>query len=456
MFSIAVNCTQLLRNLTTTPDAFHQKSRSPEMLEGTDSSQEQNLVAQRETNNTVFSSSARYSTVLWIGLEDKMTENLSTQIIQHRCVTAANSAHVPSCFLPRWTAELLRLSGPAFMDVDREHVTAHQSLVTASILEDGTRCQVDCQTASWLQRQLAHDPSTLDPNTIILPARRRYDSDHHRVIQEIYSLVEAYEAGILRVFPGASEYEHAHGKTGDIWALDLIAQGAPSDWSFRPTTCDCTSTCRLGKAGVLKRTHSCGSEHVIVRPTSSDISRHLGCLVNQRRASKRRAAQTTGQWFHQESVGGLQQLGEFRVFIVTVSDATVTRGRRGEVIEVVHTLELEDRELVVTVLTSSSIWSGRPDTYGKVDLEELKRFALYVFGALRNRPDWSTNFESLEIGARIDVGIISVDGSCRYFVNEVTRIYEAEFFAEWLAQPGTHICREVSKALEEVFLCPAR
>lgn len=455
MFSIAVECTQLLRNLTTTPDALHLKSNSPKMLEGADFSQEQNLVAKRETNNAVFSSVARYSTVLWIGLEDNMSECLSTQIIQHRYVTAANSAHVPSCFLPYRAAELLRVSGPAFMDVDREHVTAHQSIVTASILEDDTRCQVNYQTASSLQRQLTHDPSTLDPNTMIMPAWRRYDSNH-RVIQKIYSLVEAYEAGVLRVFPSASEYEHAHGKTGDIWALDLIAQSAPSDWSFRPTTCDCTSACRLGKAGVLKRTHSCGSEHVIVRPTSSDISRHLGCFVNQRRASKRRAAQSTGQWFHQEFVQGLQQIGEFRVFIVTVSDATVTRGRRGEVIEVVHTFELEDRELVVTVLTSSSIWSGRPDTYGKVDLEELKGFALYVFGALRNRPDWSTNFESLEIGARIDVGITLVNESCRFFVNEVTRIYEADFFAEWLAQPGTHICREVSKALEEVFLCPAR
>jgi hypothetical protein len=115
-------------------------------------------------------------------------------------------------------------------------------------------------------------------------------------------------------------------------------------------------------------------------------------------------------------------------------------------------MELEDKELVVTVLTSTSIWSGKPNTYGDIDLQELKRFALYVFGALRDRADWSTNFESLEIGARMDVGITTVGESCRYFVNEVTRIYEADFFADWLAQPGTHICRAVSTALEEVFV----
>jgi hypothetical protein len=30
-------------------------------------------------------------------------------------------------------------------------------------------------------------------------------------------------------------------------------------------------------------------------------------------------------------------------------------------------------------------------------------------------------------------------GVCQYFVNEITRLYEADFFAEWLSQPRTHI-----------------
>lgn len=50
----------------------------------------------------------------------------------------------------------------------------------------------------------------------------------------------------------------------------------------------------------------------------------------------------------------LRRIGEFRVFIVTVSDALATRGRKGVVVEVVHTLELEDKDLIVTVLPSSS------------------------------------------------------------------------------------------------------
>lgn len=107
----------------------------------------------------------------------------------------------------------------------------------------------------------------------------------------------------------------------------------------------------------------------------------------------------------------------------------------------VHTLELKDRELVVTVLNPSSIWLGNPGAYSKIDLQELKKFALYVFEALRDRPDWSTNFESLEVGARVDASVSTTGGSCRFFVNEVTRIYEADFFAEWLSQPE-HIYAE--------------
>ena len=203
-------------------------------------------------------------------------------------------------------------------------------------------------------------------------AWRRHDLGHTVLLQDIYARVELYGPEIARVFPCRSEYQHAHGKIGDIWALHLVAQHAPLDWLFRPITCDCTSTCRLGKAGVLKRTHSCGSEHVILHPTPSDYSRNLRCLADQRRTSKRKAAQTTQRWFHQEFIEGLRQIGEFRVFIVTVSDARSTRRRKGEVIEMVHTLELKDRELVVTVLNPSSIWLGKPGACSKIDLRELR------------------------------------------------------------------------------------
>jgi hypothetical protein len=43
-------------------------------------------------------------------------------------------------------------------------------------------------------------------------------------------------------------------------------------------------------------------------------------------------------------------------------------------------------------------------------------------------------------------------GVCQYIVNEITRLYEADFFAEWLSQPGPHMCRAVATTLEGVLL----
>jgi hypothetical protein len=396
-------------------------------------------------------STARYSTMFWIGCEDKMVNPVSTQTLQHSHTAALNSAHVPSCFLLDQATELLSTVGPKFIRVGSGQVTAHQSIVTASILNDIIKDQVRYQTASWLRRQLMKDPLTLGQSTMLMLAWRKYDTKYSTVMLDIYARVEEYDSDLLRVFPSKTELEHAHGKLDDIWALDQIARCGPSSWSFRPLTCDCTGICRLGVAGVLKRTYSCGSEHVILHPTSSDITRHLRCLTDQRRTSRRKVARNTERWFHQEFVGDLRRTGEFRVFVVTVNDASAIRGRRGVVVELVHTIELEDGELVVTVLPSLSAWSRGCDTYNKVDLHELKGFALHIFHALRDRPDWHANFESLEIGARVDIGVTKMGDVCRYFVNEITRIYEADFFAEWLSQPGTHICRAVATALEEVF-----
>jgi hypothetical protein len=42
--------------------------------------------------------------------------------------------------------------------------------------------------------------------------------------------------------------------------------------------------------------------------------------------------------------------GEFRVFVITREDLSALRKRRGVVMEIIHTLELPDKELVVTVL----------------------------------------------------------------------------------------------------------
>jgi hypothetical protein len=135
-------------------------------------------------------STARYSTMFWIGCEDKMATPVSTQTLQHSHSAALNSAHVPSCFLLDHAAELLSTVGPSFIGTDGEQVTAHQSIVTAAILDDSNKGQVKYRTASWLQRQLVKDPSTLGQSTVLMLAWRKYNSEHSTVVLDIYARVK--------------------------------------------------------------------------------------------------------------------------------------------------------------------------------------------------------------------------------------------------------------------------
>jgi hypothetical protein len=62
--------------------------------------------------------------------------------------------------------------------------------------------------------------------------------------------------------------------------------------------------------------------------------------------------------------------------------------------------------------------------------------------------DWE-DFESLEAGVRLDVAI-SNDG--RFFVNEITRWYAADFFSlSTLGPPHTQLCSSYATALHEYF-----
>ncbi|KAI7722753.1 hypothetical protein KC353_g225 [Hortaea werneckii] len=451
---IELDCRPVVRRLLVTGDALNLESHPPTKarVKGVSRTPHYKPLPNNIISDAVSSSAHKYYSVYWIGCDDKLDEPISTQTLHHRHTAAANSRLIPNCFLPDEAQHLMHRAGPAFLFMDREHVHAHQSLVTASVLAASFPCKVHFQNDIWMRKQLSRVPALIEPASILMLAWRQYDEKTAINVQSIYERTKQYEPSLLRVFPSAAELEHVLGKVDDIRALDEIAKSTHPGWSFRPITCDSATTCRLSEVGVLKRSHSCGSEHVILKPKAIDIARHLRCQSSARRISSRRAAQTTERWFHQEFVDGLRKIGEFRVFIVTVQDTTARRGRRGRIIQVVHTIELLDRELVVTVLGSGGGWSDELNTSEKIDLDELGAFALYVFEALRSRPDWSTGFESLEIGARVDVGVTVLDGGPKYFVNEVTRIYEADFFAEWLAQPGTQTCREVSKAFAEVFV----
>ena len=58
---------------------------------------------------------------------------------------------------------------------------------------------------------------------------------------------------------------------------------------------------------------------------------------------------------------------------------------------------------------------------------------LYL-SAARNSHDWQTDFDSVEVGVRLDIG---VSNDKRFFVNEITRWYGADFFCMTTIGPRT-------------------
>lgn len=328
----------------------------------------------------------RCNSVIWIGRKGTSAEPIPTQMLRPSHVSAANSTLVPSYFLHGEAEQLQTIVGLSFLHMDRGHVDAHQSIIIASFLADHRGIELEVGTGTWLQQQFRHDRPLLGSNTLLLLAWHRYDPKD-RTVQETCAHMANKRPGDVRMFSSAEELEYLQQKNGDIRVLDQIAKCAPGRWSFRPVTCDSTSGCHLYANSVLKRTHSCGSEHVIVHPTATDFCKHPPCQSRKGRMNTRQAYQSAGRWFHQEFVPVSRSEGEYRVFIITRSDVSVLRQRRGVVMEMEHMLELPDKELVVTVLRLDSMLRDGPRVLNNKDLEELAEFAMYVFNALRNRSD---------------------------------------------------------------------
>ncbi|KAL2015903.1 hypothetical protein VTK56DRAFT_4650 [Thermocarpiscus australiensis] len=122
-------------------------------------------------------------------------------------------------------------------------------------------------------------------------------------------------------------------------------------------------------------------------------------------------------WFHQEYVDSLRTLGEFRVFI-----ACDEAPRKARVVSVAHTKPGKDA--IAVHPHSPRIFGEEVD--GTVRVEDLKNFALFIHQQLLNRRDAKEHFESLLVGVRLDISA-SEDG--RWFVNEVTRAFDADQFA---------------------------
>ncbi|KAH7562994.1 hypothetical protein J3E72DRAFT_389826 [Bipolaris maydis] len=117
------------------------------------------------------------------------------------------------------------------------------------------------------------------------------------------------------------------------------------------------------------------------------------------------------------------------------------RGRIGKVIAIAKTaFEPSTQALAVRRFDTE-------DLHPPLQRCHLVEFALFVFEALRARPDSMLIFESLEVGVRLDIGLAYIDTVNKFFVNEITRWYGAHYFSHHiLGEPKTQICKEFASA----------
>ena len=343
----------------------------------------------------------------------------------------------------------------------------HQYIVICQLLRDFKR-SIIFKTWSWLQEQMeliSQGPSPMmrrrsarrapappevaevfrDENyrcvILLRPASR--DTD---LLTDIYSPLEVQKAfrpnGSLNIFPSQAEFLYSSGKLGDMEALDDIAN---ADASYRPPTCRMGAggsyhlkhdSCPLNESRdyVSKRSNSYGCQHVEFRTSSieSVVDLHVG----------------PERWFYQERIPSFQDPGEFRIFIVTTDDPSALRRRRGQIIHSVLTHFAHNGHIVPVALEGQH-WVEIQQKYSNLTPAALEQFALHIFDALRSREDATAKFESLDVGVRLDIAI-SPFGT--FFVNEITRIWDADFFSgRTLGCPCLQIAFSVAKAVHEVF-----
>ncbi|KKY29286.1 hypothetical protein UCDDA912_g10791 [Diaporthe ampelina] len=256
----------------------------------------------------------------------------------------------------------------------------------------------------------------------------------------------------LRTYPSRREMECEQAKLADVRALDAIASLDGCAWPWRPRTCPGSGDCCLDglRETVYKRGWSAAAQHIYKGPRRR-ASGLVQCTTSGGRGgyeanddddddddnddrhrdtspsiSRMAATDPGAYWFHQEYVQELAE-SEFRVFIVCTreqssSSSSSSSRPRGRVVRVLHTTTPSAADGLLAPVAQPYHYSRRCVTGG-----EVERFALDVFARLRRLG--GGGFESLDVGVRLDIGVHVRDGSGCPFVNEVTRWYCADQFA---------------------------
>ena len=263
-----------------------------------------------------------------------------------------------------------------------------------------------------------------------------------RLFLELTVLVKNQD---LRTYPCRSEFLWEARKLTDIRVLDDIAHASENPrFQYRPKTCSGYGLCTLAEHSktVQKRSNSCGSQNV---RTIEKRTKRLTCQTAAGSAKGRLPSTGRAVYFHQEFVSSFSLIGEFRVFVVCEKHGSALRGRDARIVHTIRTMWDDDDDIhALNVTKTDSYWKELGSSYA-----ELHEFVLYIVTRLRGRSDWNENYESLEVGVRLDIGIAD-DGRC--FVNEITRWYGADLFSlTTLGSPHTQLCSVYATALHQYF-----
>lgn len=284
-------------------------------------------------------------------------------------------------------------------------------------------------------------------------------------IQHIYEdvrMLRITSGAKIRVYPNTREWRQDQEKIQDIQVLDEIAKfSSRPEYSYRPKTCF-GGPCKLQNCDktILKRSHSEGKRHIKIFDEDHKEWGTVGKLTctyqsqkPERRSTKhkkeeqekRTAFGIRPHWFHQEYVSDLSS-SKFRVFIRSRPKNEEGDGaRRGEVIAVAWTTWNDEGELHAMEADEDHFGGSPNSKCGALSKSDLEDFCLYVFENLRARN--SPCYESLEVGVRLDVGVADSEGQKRFFVNEISRWYNAHYFSYTiLAKPWAKICKAFADA----------
>ena len=155
---------------------------------------------------------------------------------------------------------------------------------------------------------------------------------------------------------------------------------------------------------------------------------------------------------HQEHVPSLLTFGELRV-LITTTESPKSPSKRGLKVErALRTTWVEcGKELYMhaTAIGENDRWGD----YLELTPDLLFKYALKVYRLLL--AEKKPLLRSLLIGGRLDIGIdLSGKG---FFVNELTRITNADIFSEETEpKPHDHVCKAFARALDEVFPAPPK